>query len=294
MAIDQQVKNPGRRWFVTRFASRTALAGLGALTLGRLVGRDGVAARAADGDPLIIGRANSASSSTSLTSSSYPAFVAYTDSTSGTGVIGHATANSGEITGVTGASDSPDGVGVFGIITTASPGTVFGKPTAVAGYTNSPTGTGVSGNAASPTGQTNGVRGEAASPDGIGVNGGSPGGIGVAGFSKAASGIGVLAQNPSGTALQVIGLAAFSTVSAGTIPARQSDFAVSDTRVTSSSHITVALTGDPGIAPGPVGPPTIRAAVDWVERIPGVGFTIHLTRITANPTPFTYLIVEPN
>lgn len=168
-----------------------------------------------------------------------------------------------------------------------------GSPAGVAGFTPSPTGTGVSGNAASPTGQTNGVRGEAASPDGIGVNGGSPGGIGVAGFSKAASGVGVLAQNPAGRALQVIGLASFSTVSTGVIPAGQATFTVSDARVTLGSHITVALTGDPGTSPGPGGPP-IRASVDWVERNPGVGFTIHLTRGTANDTPFTYLIVEPN
>jgi hypothetical protein len=39
--------------------------------------------------------------------------------------------------------------------------------------------------------------------------------------------------------------------------------------------------------------PGSNAVVQWVERNPGSGFAVHLSDKVNNPTPFTYLIVEP-
>jgi hypothetical protein len=83
----------------------------------------------------------------------------------------------------------------------------------------------------------------------------------------------------------VIGRARFSTCGSGVIGARQSSHVVSNLPVTALSHITVTLTGNPGFP---------LCAVQWVQRQPGTGFVIEMTRAVVNATPFTYLIVEPS
>ena len=122
----EEESKKGRRWFVTKFAGRTVLAGLGALTLGRLIGKDGSSAQAADGNPLIIGQANSGSSTTFLTSSppaeGAAAFNVDSASTMGAGIRGISTALSGRTAGIQGFSNSPEGTGILGVAASTSLG----------------------------------------------------------------------------------------------------------------------------------------------------------------------------
>jgi hypothetical protein len=102
------------------------------------------------------------------------------------------------------------------------------------------------------------------------------------------TGTGVLASSSSGIALEVLGTAKFSTAGGGTIGVGQDAAFVSNAAVTNESHITATLMGTPG--------PVISgfpAVIQWVERRPGLGFVVHLTRRVGQATPFTYLIVEP-
>jgi hypothetical protein len=130
-------------------------------------------------------------------------------------------------------------------------------------------GTGVSGN----SGQGNGVAGTCDDPQGVGTSGSSTDGIGIHAVSQ------------NGQALRVEGRAAFTTAGSGTVPQGQNSVFVSNPAVTADSHISVTLVGDPGLR-----------ALQWLERSPGSGFTVHLSPAPGNrrpATPFTYLIVEP-
>jgi hypothetical protein len=109
------------------------------------------------------------------------------------------------------------------------------------------------------------------------------------GVSARGDDVGVLASS-SKTALRVMGQADFSTAGSSTISTGQDSAAVSNSRVTGLSHITVTLTGDPGQASSA---PGNKPVVVWVERQPGTGFVVHLSRPVRFATPFTYLIVEP-
>ena len=84
------------------------------------------------------------------------------DSPSGRGVFGHATAVSGEAYGVTGQTSSTTGRGVFGNATSET-----GMNCGVYGRTNSPEGQGVFGLGASASGTNYGVYGQTNSPDGF-------------------------------------------------------------------------------------------------------------------------------
>jgi hypothetical protein len=133
------------------------------------------------------------------------------------------------------------------------------------------------------------------SASGTGVHGenvaATLGGIGVLG-DAGGSGVGVKAKalNQTATALQVEGKAQFSTAGSGTIAASQDSASVTNAIVTALSHITVTLTGDPGQASSA---PGSKPAVVWVERHPGNGFVVHMSRPVRFATPFTYLVVEP-
>jgi hypothetical protein len=81
----------------------------------------------------------------------------------GSGLVGAAFSNEGTASGVTGQSQAINGSGVYGRNITNSPtGTSFG----VYGVAEGPTGTGVSGIAGYASGNTRGIRGLVASPDG--------------------------------------------------------------------------------------------------------------------------------
>lgn len=115
---------------------------------------------------------------------------------------------------------------------------------------------------------------------GTGVEGTSLNGLGVLGLSV--NGIGVKAFSENGTALEVIGKARFSTINDWVVAAKASAAVVPQAQVTGNSHITIALTSDPGN----------DAVVQWIERDPGVGFTVHLSRAVKDATNFTYFVAE--
>ena len=174
--------------------------------------------------------------------------------------------------GVVGASDTVPGV--MG----------FGGAAGVLGLNND--GPGVHGQAGSDgTPDVAAVLGEAIGcvekgPCGPGT------GIGVRGRSEAGIGVQAEVDDPAGLALDVIGRARFSTAGSAVIPAGQNSAFVPNGNVTTNSHISVTLVGDPG-----------GRYVRWVARSPAAGgFTIHLSSAPppARPqTPLTYLIVEP-
>jgi hypothetical protein len=127
---------------------------------------------------------------------------------------------------------------------------------------------------------------EIESGSGFGVAATSFSGVGVEGFSV--SNIGVSAAGPIG--LQVDGAAKFSTAGSGTIPTNQDSVSVNQIKTTEFSHVTVTLTGDPGQA-GSL--PGFKPVVVWVERQPGTGFIVHMSKPVRVDTPFTYLVVDP-
>ncbi len=160
--------------------------------------------------------------------------------------------------------------------------TGFGAGLGVSGMSGS--GDGVGG------GSESGAGGTFSSQSGIGVIGRSESNTGVAGVSPGEN-PGVWAESATGEgpwepdgglALAVVGKARFSTAGVEVVPAKVNAVAVSNSAVTAVSHITVTFTGDPG-----------RASVVWVERQPGIGFTVHLSGRPRSAVPFTYLIVEP-
>ena len=190
--------------------------------------------------------------------------------------------------------------GPFGIGGEAIHGQVSGPSAGVVGLNRHPHGSGVFGQNFA-TGGGIGVHGRA--DDGTGVQGDSnvgPGvrgtanvGTGVYGLGAAhgvhgaafreAVGVGVLAEHAfGGVGLRVLGRASFSTCGADAVPAGQASRFVANASVQANSHVGVTLTGDPG-----------RASLQWVERQPGAGFVLHMSRSVAASVPFTYLIVEP-
>jgi hypothetical protein len=113
----------------------------------------------------------------------------------------------------------------------------------------------------------------------------SASGVGVSGLTTSGAGTGVRAENTAGgLGLDVVGRARFATCGGGAIGAGQWSHPVANPAVTAQGHITVTLTGSPG---------ALLCAVQWVQRQPGTGFVIKLTRPVDTATPFTYLIVEP-
>ncbi len=138
-----------------------------------------------------------------------------TASTSGNGVVGEATAETGVNNGVFGRSASPNGVGVSGATTATDGGIgVYGQ-TAFAGSTGF--GAGVNGSAVATTGTAFGVLGQSFSDEGIGVFGNRPnaaasgfGGGGVRGLTSAANfvftyGTAGVATAPTGSAVGIFG-----------------------------------------------------------------------------------------
>lgn len=86
-------------------------------------------------------------------------------------------------------------------------------------------------------------------------------------------------------ALRVEGKSLFSTAGSAAVPAGQNSVFVANAAVTSDSHISATLVGDPG-------PRQLR----WVAREPGNGFTVYFSGGPPGQrpqVPFTYLIVEP-
>jgi len=150
---------------------------------------------------------------------------------------------------------------------------------------------GVHGNAG---GIGTGVRGDTGSigvsgeGEAIGVEGTATGSsefsVGVRGIINSGAGTAIEAVNRAGgVGLRVAGKACFSSVGSGSVKARETHATVANDTVTADSLILVTLQGNPGP----------NAVVRWVERRPKSGFIVHLSAKVANPTPFSYFVVEP-
>jgi hypothetical protein len=160
----------------------------------------------------------------------------------------------------------------------------------VVGDTNSNSYAAVEGHNANAGFNAAGVRGTSAG-NGMGVDGQTVNGKGVSGTSE--NGIGVSAGSLRGIAMEafapgaeaairVTGKARFSHLAWNTLPAGQHSVFVPHFEVTATAHITVTLTSDPA-----------GAAVQWIERIPGSGFRVHLTKAVKTATTFSYFITYP-
>lgn len=223
----------------------------------------------ADGDPLIIGNPNTGTSKTSLTSDVEDPALFVENTGGGTNSAISAKYDNPQAGGPAIAAEG-NVIGLYGVAKHKDCDAIIGEASTTSG-----TGTGVKGFTESSSLYPQDPRVL------CGVHGFANTGTGVRGDSI--SGFGVSAASPQGIALKVEGKAAFATAGNGLIQAGMSHVTVPETRVTSQSHITVTLTGNPGH----------HAAVDWIERIAGVGFVIHLSKKLAHKTPFSYLIVEP-
>jgi hypothetical protein len=89
-----------------------------------------------------------------------------------------------------------------------------------------------------------------------------------------------------GRAIHIKGAACFDTVGAGSFPQNARSATVNDPRMTEGSFIYAMIMGDPKVGPG-----IDMVAVQWIDRHPGSGFTIHST--IKRVTPFSYFVVEP-
>ena len=271
----------------------------GAAAMAALLGRTS-GARAASGEALIIGEPNEAGDhSTQLAADvEGPAFDVVNRTTGGgLGIVAHTSGSKPAIEG----ANCAGGDGVFGVSSTPDPdGVGKGEGVGVAGFSGS--GIGVQGSSQSGPGVFGGSQSgpgvmgssKAEGGGGTGVEGFSDSGDGVAGHSDSGRGVfghsdhgtGVVARvddRDSGLALEVEGKARFFTCGAYTLPRGDNSVFVDNPAVTDVSHITVTLTGNPGLR-----------ELRWVERMPGSGFRVHLTPDRPKPaTGFTYLIVEP-
>lgn len=207
------------------------------------------------------------------------ALLAFTEHAQKAGVVGANNSQADRATGVRGFGR----IGVFG--SSGDPALV--EPARVGVFGKSEDFVGVQGDSQ----ESFGVFGR--SLNGVGVRGETQGtnagAVGVVGQATAGGGIGVKAQAASGgVGLEVVGKARFSTAGNSSINAGQASKAVANPNVTATSFVGVTLMGDPG---NPL--LGVRASPAWVQRQPGTGFTVHLTRPAANATPFAYFIVEP-
>jgi hypothetical protein len=279
---------PERRPFGRRVALRALGAGLGAAGAIALGQGSQHSATAATGGNFILGQINDAADTTKLKQSapgSSPDPVLEVEADTSLAVYAHSNgigiSGTGSI-GVNGASNSSSLPGVLGMNNGGGPGvrgSIGSSSAAIEGH-NSGAGPAVYGNAA---GSGPGVKGTSAqSPAVWGESSGA--GPGILG-NNTGTGPGIRATHSgAGFALEVDGTARFmGAAGAGTIPAKTDSGFVSNSLVSAASHISVALTADPGSS----------AVVQWIERSPGSGFTLHLSAKANNATVFTYLIVEP-
>jgi len=197
----------------------------------------------------------------------------YGESSSGSGVLGISDSNSG-VTAFSGSASEPavyaenfdGGPGISGYAKSASEGvtgTALGTGSGVKGQSAGASGlntgsAGVWGDSDTNDGVVgtslhhNGVNGTNGANGQSGVNGydGSPtGGYGVTGVSANAGGVGVHALNPTGNALQVDGVAAFSRSGVATLSAPATAVAVTvPGGLKTTSHVLATLQTDTGAA----------------------------------------------
>jgi len=217
----------------SRRALLAAALGAGAATVASALGRP-LPARAADGNPVLLGQVNTATYHT-IVSTTFGDGLRGVTSDSYSGVYGLATHATDPSTGVQGEAEGTSGVGVRGHSWSTS-GSTFG----VYGMAKSTGGTAVWGDSTAVTGAARGVLGTSLSTGGTGVQGYSGQSpipapspkTGVFGFAaqdatavgvkgESTSGTGVLATATTGTALRVAGKAKFSRSGKASVPANK-------------------------------------------------------------------------
>jgi hypothetical protein len=104
---------------------------------------------------------------------------------------------------------------------------------------------------------------------------------GVLGSARGPDAAGIIAENPTGPALQVLGAAAFKGGGTGTVSRGESHARVEDPAVRPGSLVNVTLRGDPGNAAG----------VHYVEAGDGV-LDVFLTVPPRHDTPFNYFVYQ--
>ena len=223
----------------------------------------------ADGNPLIIGNANTGTSKTSLTTNVTDPVLFVENTGIGTNSAIYAKYDNPNAGGPAIAAQA-NVSGLHALAKHVNADAIIGEALATSG-----TATGVQG--VTETGSRYSQEPRVL----CGVHGFANTGTGVRGDSI--SGIGVSAASQQGIALNVEGKAVFATAGNGVIQAGLSNITIRETHVTPVSHITVTLTGNPGN----------QAAVEWIERTAGVGFKIHFSKKLAHNTSFSYFIVEP-
>ena len=258
-------------------------------------------AAAANGDAIIIGQGNQATSNTFINDSSgdttFSALAAADgtalegDAVGGTGVAG----TSGSGIGVTGSSGSTaaNASAVYAEITSASPGAfsaaVRGKNDGTGGSgigvygSQEGAGWGVYGTSVSGTG-VYGVGGSGVGVFGTGSTGvqGS-GATGVHGIADSSPGVGVLAENTvGGSALEVKGVVAFSRSGVATVLAGTSKVTLK-LSLSSASFVLATIQGN-----------VAGLYVQGVTMItgPSGSFTIHLNKTVAANTNVAWFVIN--
>jgi hypothetical protein len=258
-------------------------------------------AAAANGDSIIIGQGNQASSNTFLNDSSGDTTFSVLATSNGTAVDGAAVGG----TGVSGSSETGTGVagtsgstaagaaGVHGEITSSSPGAFSA---AVRGKNNGTGDLGI-GVYGSQAGSGWGVYGTSmagvgvygAATSGVGVEGSGPTGVlgvgksGVHGLSGDPAGVGLLAENTGGgKALNVVGIAAFTRSGVATVRAGHATVTTS-LHLNAASFVLATIQGN--------------VAGVYVQGVTIVGgpsgsFTIHLNKPVAANTKVAWFVVN--
>jgi hypothetical protein len=279
----------------SRLRTRRALLFGGLAAAAGVVGEAVARARpasAADGDPVLLGAENDATSATEVKMSAENTFA----------FIGEATAMTGLGAGMMGSSRAADGTGLFGFADHDS-----GSNNGLIAHSRSTSGVGALAHASAASGQTIGLDGRVDSPEGIGVRGRVTEGssefdsygvfgtivgrgagvrgearwdqtsIGVLGESSGV-GTGIVARNPDeepeATALRVEGQVRFSTAGFATIP-KGTDRVTVDPGITLTNASKILCT----LQSGPGGTTTLQRIA---KNAVGDVFTIILTgRATA-------------
>ena len=249
----------------TRRQLLTGAAGaLTAVLTAEALSRPGPAS-AANGDNVILGQSNTATTMTAIT-----------NSTDGDTALFAAATGFG--TGLNGTSDS--GNGVFGV--------THGDGAGVHGQAGSDSGTGVTG---VNSGGGNGVFGEAnnSSASGVyGLNGGT--GFGVAGraasgfgvLGDSADGVGVWANSQNATALKVTGKAKFSRSGVLAVAAGKSSATQTGVQLSPASLVLATLQQDrSGV--------WVRSAV---PKVSAHSFTVHLSKTVPARTKVAWFVVN--
>jgi hypothetical protein len=277
----------------SRYARRALLLGVAAAGAGAAVGLSGSTDASASRDPAVmLGSANTETTTTSITNKKGTAFEGTTSANGHYGVHGKDTSPGVNSYGVLGTSANNIGVRGFSAGNTAVlgesdkfigvGGTTLGNGAfGVVGTDNSPKGgTGVLGQSTrgngvyGAVGFITGTRGQKAV---LGEDSSTGGGYGVYGVSV--NGAGVYATSPSGTALHVVGKAEFSNSGVATIPGGDKAVTVTVSGVTTSSIVLATIQ-------------KLQSGTAVAAAVPASGsFTITLTQATTADTPVGWFVV---